>query len=211
MLQIISGRFFGDGQVEAMESDAVLYSNLLWLVPIKTAAAELRPVESPGRAVTSYVVRYVNRYEKYPDDRMVLAQADEAVDQFRLLASFWFKAFFHPDRHHVELLCRAGPRNSLDDTIPRSFVPGYLDAGDRDSFASWVGRAILDAAGRPPIQEMLAECRASFRVIDTRRLVGLSPAPRQAGEADAGPPPGEEPAALPAEPGEPRPESGGQA
>ena len=129
MLQIISGRFFGEGQIEVMESDAILYSNLSWVGPIKTGVAELRPVEGPGRAVLSYVVRYHNRYEKRPGDRMLLANADEAIDQFRLLCSFWFRAFFHPDRNHVELLCRAGPRNAQDNTIPRSFVPRFFDPG----------------------------------------------------------------------------------
>jgi hypothetical protein len=76
----------------------------------------------------------------------------------------------------------------------------YLDAGDRGSIALWAGRAIRDSAGRTPVQEMLAECRASFSVIDTRRLVGLAPAPRQASEADTGRPTGDEAAdVLPAE------------
>jgi hypothetical protein len=62
-----------------------------------------------------------------------------------------------------------------------------LEAGDRDSFAIWVGRAILDAAGRKPIQEMLAGCRSAFRLIDTRSLVGLPPAPEQTEEVASHP------------------------
>jgi hypothetical protein len=96
MLQIISGRFFGDGKVHEQESDAILYSNYSWLAPIKTSVAELRPVDTMGRRVSSYVLRYTNRYERAsPKDPMVLAISDEAVEQFRLLASFYFHSFFH--------------------------------------------------------------------------------------------------------------------
>jgi hypothetical protein len=130
MLQIISGRFFGDGLIEEMESDAILYSNLGWLAPITTSVAELRPVHGFSQAVTSYVVRYTNRYERRPGENMVLAAADdEAVDQFRLLSSFWFKSFFHADHNHVELLCRSAPRNAQDDILPRSFVPSFFEPG----------------------------------------------------------------------------------
>lgn len=149
MLQIISGRFFGNGQIEELESDAVLYSNLSWVAPIKTQVAELRPIDGPGRAVAAYAVRYINRYEKWPNDRMVLASADEAVDQFRLLCSFWFRAFFHVDRNHVEMLCRAGPRNAMDKTIPRAFVPRFFEpalmttAAEVKGFVNFISRVLM--------------------------------------------------------------------
>lgn len=130
MLQIVSGRFFGSGPIEEMESDAILYSNLTWILPIRTKVMELRPADlwhSAGLA--SYVLRYTNRHERRPGDALVLAAADEAVDQFRLLASFWFKAFFHPDRTHVEILCRSKPRSPLDAGVPRSLVPRFFSEG----------------------------------------------------------------------------------
>ena len=103
MLQILSGRFFGDGRVEERETDAVLYSNLSWIAPIPTAVMELRPADGLGQtAVSSYVLRYKNRLER-DEGPLVLADSSEAVDQFRLLASLWFKAFFHPDHQRVEL------------------------------------------------------------------------------------------------------------
>ncbi len=143
MLQIISGGFFGEGRIEQRECDAVLYSNLGWFAPIKTAVAELRPVDHGRHAVSSFVLRYTNRHQPLPvpNPVLLLANADEAVDQFRVLASFWFRAFFHPDRRHVELLCRAGPRNTLDGTVPRSFVPHFFEPGRKatpDEIAGFV-------------------------------------------------------------------------
>ena len=42
MLQIASGRFFGDGEIKTGDFDAVLYSNFSWFFPILTAGSELR-------------------------------------------------------------------------------------------------------------------------------------------------------------------------
>jgi hypothetical protein len=158
MLQIISGRFFGSGPVEEMESDAILYSNLSWMFPIRTTVMELRPADlwhSAGLA--SYVVRYTNRNERRPNDALVLAAADEAVDQFRLLTSFWFKAFFHPDRTHVELLCRTKSRSSLDSRVPRSFVPRFFSEG--------LSATATEAEGiRKFVTKVLAMPRQSYRL-----------------------------------------------
>jgi hypothetical protein len=130
MLQIISGRFFGTGHIEEMDSDAILYSNLSWVLPIRTEVMELRPADLwRSHGLSSYVVRYTNRYERRPSDAMVMAGSDEAVDQFRLLTSFWFKAFFHPDHSHIELLCRPKSRSPLDQAVPRLFVPRFFTDG----------------------------------------------------------------------------------
>jgi hypothetical protein len=109
MLQIISGRFFSGVKVNEFESDAILFSNYSWIAPIKTIVAELRPVDTSRSRISSYVLRYINRYEKSsPNDPRVLAPGDEAVEQFRLLASFYFQSFFHIDRNYIESLCRTG-------------------------------------------------------------------------------------------------------
>lgn len=149
MLQIISGRFFCVGKVNERESDAILYSNYSWLVPIKTSVAELRPVDTYGSRVSSYVLRYTNRYEPAsPNDPRVLATGDEAVEQFRLLASFYFQSFFHIDRTYVESLCRTGSSHSLDTIVPSVFVPKFFDLAKRGanaeavSFVQFVARVL---------------------------------------------------------------------
>src|SRR5215207_3234120 len=107
MLQIISGKFFtGNGKLNEEENDAVLYSNLSWAPPLKTAVAELRPADAYGSHVASYALRYTNRHEQAPGDILYLAIPNVAVEQFTLLVSFYFEAFFHPEREYVERLCR---------------------------------------------------------------------------------------------------------
>jgi hypothetical protein len=134
MLQIISGKFFGNGKVNEQEFDAVLYSNFSWLSPITTSVAELRPSDARGTRISSYVVRYRVRYEQRPGDILVLPTGDQAADQFRLLCAFWFQALLHSDRYHVEMLCRPEPRHSADSGVPSRFVCRFFDAPIRGEF-----------------------------------------------------------------------------
>lgn len=128
MLQIISGRFFDDhGKVNQRDEDGIMYSNYSWMYPVKTSVAELRPVNYSRTAVAAYVVRYKNRYQPSPGDVLVLPGGGEAVKQFRLLASFWFRAFFHTDRSYVELLCRSPATSEPNETAPRAYVPGFFE------------------------------------------------------------------------------------
>jgi hypothetical protein len=127
MLQIISGKFFDDGPVNEKGADAVLYSNFWCYQPLSTSVAELRPVDIAHAPISTYVVRYVNRYQPSPRDSLVHADGSQAVEQFRLLVSFWLKAFFHPDLNYVETLCRKEPRHALTETIPSAFVPHFFE------------------------------------------------------------------------------------
>lgn len=129
MLQIISGRFFDDhGKINHRDADAILYSNYLWMDPIKTSVADLRPADHSQTTIAAYVVRYQRRYQPAPDDVLVLPGGSEAVEQFRLLASLWFEAFFHKDQRYVELLCRPCVRHDTAEASPRAFVPRFFDA-----------------------------------------------------------------------------------
>src|SRR5947209_659372 len=89
----------------------------------------MRPCDMPGKSISSYVLRFRNRYEKLPGDILVLAAADQAIDQFRMLCALWFRAFFHEDRAHVEHLCRSSSRGGHDTHVPKLFVPRVFDAG----------------------------------------------------------------------------------
>lgn len=136
MLQIISGRFFCGGHIYEAERDAILYTNFSWVAPIRTTVAELRPVNTWGSRVSSYVVRYVNRYERRsPDDPQMFAPGEEAVEQFRLLASFFLWSYFHVDRSRVEALCRTRPDHEFDETLPCNFVPKFFEAARHGNHA----------------------------------------------------------------------------
>lgn len=156
MLQIATGRFFGSGKVNSQEFDAVLYSNFSWIQPIAAAVAELRPADSRGTRISSFVLRYTARYQPYPGDILIMPSGDQAAEQFRLLAGLWFEAFFHPDRYHVEMLCRQEPRSSTDSGVPARFVDKFFGVR-RGELASVEGFT-------PFVNKVLAMPRKSFRL-----------------------------------------------
>ncbi|MDB5354036.1 MAG: hypothetical protein JWN24_489 [Phycisphaerales bacterium] len=166
MLQIISGRFFGDGKVNECETDAILYSNYSWIAPIKTTVAELRPVDAYGSRVASYVLRYTNRYQPHsPNDPLVLAISGDAVEHFRLLASFYFQSYFHVDRSYVESLSRTQARDSFDRTVPKVLVPRFFDlakTGTNEEAAGFV--SFVDKILSMPRRQylLLMSCLAGF-------------------------------------------------
>ena len=151
MLQIISGKFFpGTGTLNERECHAILFSNFNFIGRIETPVATLIPASpfSQG-AITSYVLKYTHRWESQPGGVLVLPNDADVPAQFRLLASFWFKSFFYPDKGYVELLCRTGPRDAQDHTVPRFLVPNYFDtnplpsrAGEVQGFSAFVQRVM---------------------------------------------------------------------
>ena len=71
MLQIITGRFFGDGKVNERELDSILYSNISWGLTLSTCVGELRPVDTYTSQVAAYTYRYTSRYEPFEGERLV--------------------------------------------------------------------------------------------------------------------------------------------
>lgn len=130
MLQILTGRFFeGKGKLEEQETEAVLYSNFWFIGEINTPVGVLNPARYGTREATAFVFRYMNKYERASDkDPMVLAHSDEAVDQFRALATLWFRALFHPDRAFVEAMTRPHPRGFGGGIVPARYVDRYFTA-----------------------------------------------------------------------------------
>lgn len=130
MLQILTGRFFeGKGKLEEQETEAVLYSNFWFIREINTPVGVLNPARYGTREATAFVFRYVNKYERASNnDPMVLAHSDEAVDQFRALATLWFRALFHPDRAFVEAMTRPYPRGFGGGIVPARYVDRYFTA-----------------------------------------------------------------------------------
>lgn len=134
MLQIISGKFFGDGKINEKEFDSIIYSNFSWMMPITTSVGELRPADAQGTSISSYVLRYTVRYQQTGErDILVMPRGDQAVEHFRLLACLWFKAFYHSDRYHVEMLCRQEPRNTADGGVPSRFIDTFFDHRSRST------------------------------------------------------------------------------
>lgn len=127
MLQIISGKFFKSDNRYIHEAKGITYSNYSWIQPIKTYVATLEPVDT-YRAVSSYVINYVNQIEKEKTGRLVRIGDPEIVQQFQLLCMFGLKAFFDIDKNSVEINCRQKPKSSRDIYLPSTFAPRFFES-----------------------------------------------------------------------------------
>src|SRR5205823_3072770 len=111
---------------------------------------------------------YINRMEG--GGALVLADANEAVEQFRWLTSFWFKAYFHPDQRHVAHLCRQAPSTVADRTVPHRFVPRFFDlplnatASEVEGFGEFVRKTI--SMPRRRYRQVMACLGAFFNALE---------------------------------------------
>jgi hypothetical protein len=62
---------------------------------------------------------------------------------------------------------------TFEAAIMAQIANGFLADGDRESFANWIDRSTLDAAGRRGLQDYLRCSKAEARRIDPRVLLGV--------------------------------------
>lgn len=130
MLQIISGKFFREGE-ELIETSVrkVLYSNYDFVIPIQTVVAGLEPIDR-GSSVSQYLLGYTSRMpanQGSPGFRIVRMGDSTVVEQFRLLAIFGLRAYFSTEREDVSRNCRKHPISGHDRLIPANYVRRYFD------------------------------------------------------------------------------------
>lgn len=149
MLQIASGKFFGEGERYEHEAKGILYSNLRWIDSIETTVGTLEPVETFNTEVSSWVFSYVNRIEKGPAGGIVRVGDEEIVAQFSWLCMIFFQAFFDGDRQSVIINCRENPAHASDRYVGATFAKPFLNPDrrihrkeDTEEFARFVKKVI---------------------------------------------------------------------
>lgn len=127
MLQIISGKFYGERHIYEHQGRGILYSNFSWLGAIKTDVASLEPADLRGE-VKGYVISYVNRIEEAEGGgfRLIRTGDPEILQQLKLLCSFGLNAYFDHEKSKVQLNCREKPGGIGDNTVPAHFVPDFF-------------------------------------------------------------------------------------
>ncbi len=148
MLQIISGKFFGEGERYEFERKGILYSNMSWFRAIETRVGTLEEVDTVGSEVSSYVLSYRNQLEKEPAGGVVRTGDTEIVEQFGWLCMVWFEAFFDGDRQTVVINCREKPSHAGDEYVGARFAKPYLSSErliteeDEQGFVRFVDKVI---------------------------------------------------------------------
>ncbi len=142
MLQILSGKFFNENiPIKEFEDKAIFYSNIMMFGKIETELWTLESIDL-NPSVSSYLLTLKGHYLK---DTHQLSHP-EAVDEFRLLTSFWFKSIFEYDKIDVEILCRDIRQNPNDNQIPSKILPEYFSlqkvSADFENFKEFIDKVL---------------------------------------------------------------------
>ena len=126
MLQIISGKFFEDGEIVHNECNGILYSNVAFhsMHPIEYENIKINTVDwHPG--YPCYVISYDNCIEHTPKTSILVKIGDNVViEQLKYILSFSLNAIFDESASVIENLCRRG--NAHDNYIS-SYVTETFD------------------------------------------------------------------------------------
>lgn len=150
MLQIITGKFFGEGPRHEHEGKALTFSNLLAYSPLETCVARLEAT-SLHPSVVGYIIEYKNQIEKNVNEKQaVLIRTGDAeiVEQFQVLLCFGLRSLFHQEQNAISHLCRQNSASQTDGVVPASLLPRYFDKrircaqSEMDFFPEFVGKVM---------------------------------------------------------------------
>lgn len=125
MLQIISGKFYGDGERIHNECNGILYSNACYhaIKPIEYGNIKISMVDwSPG--LPSFVISYDNCIERAPQTQILVKVGDNVIlEQLKYILSFSLDAVFDENEAVVESMCRKGENNEklISSYVSRTF------------------------------------------------------------------------------------------
>lgn len=126
MLQIISGKFFGDGEIVHNECNGILYSNVAFhsMHPMEYENIKINTVDwHPG--YPCYVISYDNCIEHTPKTSILVKIGDNVViEQLKYILSFSLNAIFDESESMIENLCRRG---NVHDNYISSYVTETFD------------------------------------------------------------------------------------
>lgn len=136
MLQLISGKYYGESDLNESEGRGIVYSNFSYYSNIKLGIGTLKPVDSSG-LVKSYVFDYTNKIPKDIQSGFAIVRTGdgEIMNQLKIFLSFGIDAYFDLDKSIVMYNCRTKKSDYLDAIIPCKFVPNtFVDNrhGDKD-------------------------------------------------------------------------------
>ena len=136
LLQIISGKFYGNGEIRHNQCRGVLYSNADFFssTPIKLGNIEIDSVDwSSG--LPTYVISYDNALEITKQTEILVKIGDyQIVEQLKYIISFATNAIFDENESIVERLCRKGNRT---DGYPSTYVTDTFDTNRNLKDVDW--------------------------------------------------------------------------
>jgi len=136
MLQIISGKFFDlEKPINKSYEYEVLYSNFYCYSPIRTQVFELTPINSHPEKINKFLIKYENKYEPTDEkDVLYLPSTKSVVFHIQYLMTFYFNAYFHREKSHVEKMCSTNHNPKENENISSIHLPHIFNL-KKDNFS----------------------------------------------------------------------------
>lgn len=172
MLQIITGKFYGDGEKRHNACNGILYSNASFhaINPINYGKIHINTVDwNPG--LPSYVISYDNCIERVPQTEILIKIGDNVIiEQLKYLLSFSLNAVFEEKEAMIEELCRHdnftehGISSYVDETFEKN---RYLTEQDWEQSILFYNKMIgLPRKEYKVVMRCLAAYHSSFKVFN---------------------------------------------
>lgn len=148
MLQIISGKFYSDGEIRHNDCCGVLYSNLKFISSKPKEIDNLKISSVDWQAgLPTYVISYDNQMEISPHNNFLVKVGDDTIlRHLKYIMTFTLNAFFDEKEYVVEELCRDGDRhqsNRVANFIPEMFDKNRdIKENDWDTFKDFYHKLI---------------------------------------------------------------------
>lgn len=173
MLQIISGKFYGDGERRHNECNGILYSNTCYhaIKPIEYGNIKISMVDwNPG--LPSFVISYDNCIERVPQTEILVKVGDNVIlEQLKYILSFSLDAVFDENEAVVEAMCRKGENNEklISSYVCRTFeTRRILEEKEWDTSKAFYKKIMtLSRKEYNVVMRCLAAYSSSFKVFNS--------------------------------------------
>ena len=136
MLQIITGKFYGDGERIHTECNGILYSNARFysIKPIEYGNIKINTVDW-NTGLPSFVISYDNCIERVHQDNFLVKVGDNVIlEQLKNILSFSLDSFFDENEAVVESICRQEKNN---EKLISSYVDKTFDMNRHLTVEEW--------------------------------------------------------------------------
>lgn len=130
MLQIITGKFYGNNEKYNNEKNIDMFSNARFEKEVHICHFTLEPKEDLANGLYKFNVRYNNQIEKQSGNfSLIDVGSDTVVYQLKNILTFCIGSYFDSDSNIVEKICQEKKAHSRHNSVPANYLRNTLDVG----------------------------------------------------------------------------------
>ncbi|WP_312444616.1 hypothetical protein [Lacrimispora sp.] len=128
MLQIITGKFYGENHKYDNEKNIKLYSNAKIESKCKIGQFEIEPIEYEDKHVNVYKIKFNNQIEMQSGSfSLIDIGSDVVIYQLKNALTFFMDCFFDEDEYIVNKICKEKKARTRTKCVPSNFLRTTLD------------------------------------------------------------------------------------